>query len=150
MKSTLRIIPCLVILAWILTLFITGISYRLFFQEEREMRIQDLENQFSTIQKLDEYHSTPPYINTRRALIAISVSKKFYVPLDNEDFFPSLIKQLKKEGWDVNDSDFRGTNPSLLVQKGIYILTIGVLLDDPQYNWSITIRYDDIFEKINW
>ena len=68
-------------------LLVTGIGYRLFFQEERNLRIHDLENQLNTIQKLDEYHSALPRVGASRALIAICVGKKFYVPQGNEAFF---------------------------------------------------------------
>lgn len=75
MKNKLRILPAFIILSWIIVLLVTGIGYRLFFQEERNLRIHDLENQLNTIQKLDEYHSALPRVGASRALIAICVGK---------------------------------------------------------------------------
>lgn len=150
MKNKLRILPAFMILSWIIVLLVTGIGYRLFFQEERNLRIHNLENQLNTIQKLDKYHSALPHVSVRRSLIAISVGKRFYVPQDNEDFFPTLIKNLQEDGWQVDDSELHGRIPSLSAQKGIYKITIGALFKDAQYNWTATICYDDIFEKLSW
>lgn len=150
MKNKLRILPAFIILSWIIMLLVTGIGYRLFFQEERNLRIHDLENQLNTIQKLDEYHSALPRVGASRALIAICVGKKFYVPQGNEDFFPTLIKNLQEDGWKVDDSELHGRIPSLSAQKGIYKIVIGALFKNAQYNWKATICYDDIFEKLSW
>ena len=147
MRNKLRTFLGFMIWGWLILTLIISVGYHLFFQQEREARINDLLNQLNAIQKLDEYRADSPHPNKRQTFIAVSASKNFYVPQNNHEFFPVLTKNLTGEGWTVNNRSLYSSSPALIAQKGVYKLTIRELHKDAQYNWIISIHYDDIFEK---